>query len=162
MNKLRKALPLIAIIAVAAIFLRQHNRDYPIAAVFMISFSAIVLGFVSVLVYYIVCSKLLHIDNKWELKFKHFAMIALILMSLSITVDSPKPNADGSYPGEKPFKAVDENGWESHANDPKTVFCPHCNGTGQRINNLTGENGKCSSCGGSGMVSKWQSDHYIN
>lgn len=37
--------------------------------------------------------------------------------------------------------------------------CPHCYGTGQRVNNVTGIKGKCSSCGGDGEVSKDEYDH---
>lgn len=37
--------------------------------------------------------------------------------------------------------------------------CPHCFGTGQRVNNITGIRGECSSCGGKGTVSKEQYDH---
>lgn len=36
--------------------------------------------------------------------------------------------------------------------------CPHCYGTGQRVNNVTGIKGKCSSCGGDGEVTKDQYD----
>lgn len=37
--------------------------------------------------------------------------------------------------------------------------CPHCYGTGQRVNNVTGIKGKCSSCGGDGQVSKDEYGH---
>jgi len=37
--------------------------------------------------------------------------------------------------------------------------CPHCNGSGERINNVTGEYTTCSSCGGDGKVTKEQYDH---
>ena len=34
--------------------------------------------------------------------------------------------------------------------------CPHCDGSGNRINNLTGQYGDCSSCGGDGKVTEEQ------
>lgn len=39
--------------------------------------------------------------------------------------------------------------------------CPHCDGTGKRVNGLTGEYGSCSSCSGLGKVNKWKHDHYV-
>lgn len=36
--------------------------------------------------------------------------------------------------------------------------CPHCNGTGERMNTITGEYTSCSSCGGDGKVTKEQYD----
>ncbi len=39
-----------------------------------------------------------------------------------------------------------------------THDCPHCHGSGQRINNVTGIFGSCSSCGGTGKVSQEQYD----
>jgi hypothetical protein len=47
----------------------------------------------------------------------------------------------------------------SSSQNAETYTCPHCNGTGRRYNNITGVYGNCSSCGGSGKVSKWQYDH---
>lgn len=34
--------------------------------------------------------------------------------------------------------------------------CPHCDGNGVRMNNLTGQLGDCSSCGGDGRVTEEQ------
>jgi DnaJ-class molecular chaperone len=32
--------------------------------------------------------------------------------------------------------------------------CPHCNGAGERLNNVTGAFGTCNSCEGKGIVLK--------
>ncbi len=40
--------------------------------------------------------------------------------------------------------------------------CKHCGGNGQRLNQLTGNYGKCSSCNGRGKVNKWQYEHQAN
>ena len=32
--------------------------------------------------------------------------------------------------------------------------CPHCNGAGERVNNMTGAYGVCNSCQGKGIVPK--------
>ena len=36
--------------------------------------------------------------------------------------------------------------------------CPHCNGSGQRQNGVTGEYGKCNTCSGTGKLTKEQYD----
>ena len=41
---------------------------------------------------------------------------------------------------------------------PSSYDCPHCNGTGERMNTVTGEYTSCSSCGGDGKVTKEQYD----
>lgn len=40
--------------------------------------------------------------------------------------------------------------------------CKHCGGNGQRLNQLSGEYGRCSSCQGRGKVNKWQFEHQAN
>lgn len=51
--------------------------------------------------------------------------------------------------------------YSSRINKNKSVSsqsytCPHCNGLGGRTNNITGQFGECSSCGGDGRVTQEQ------
>jgi DnaJ-class molecular chaperone len=38
--------------------------------------------------------------------------------------------------------------------EPTHDVCPHCNGAGERLNNVTGVFGTCNSCEGKGIVLK--------
>ena len=44
------------------------------------------------------------------------------------------------------------------SNSQTSYDCPHCNGTGQRKNGVTGEYGKCNTCSGTGKLTKEQYD----
>lgn len=39
--------------------------------------------------------------------------------------------------------------------------CIHCDGTGKRVNQLTGAYGKCASCDGTGKVDQFKHDHFV-
>jgi hypothetical protein len=42
---------------------------------------------------------------------------------------------------------------EETVSSSEEVQCPHCDGAGQRMNQISGQYGDCASCGGDGMVS---------
>ena len=42
----------------------------------------------------------------------------------------------------------------SQTEEPSHDVCPHCNGAGERVNNVTGAYGVCNSCQGKGIVPK--------
>lgn len=46
----------------------------------------------------------------------------------------------------------------SSESNQSSYDCPHCNGTGQRKNGVTGEYGKCNTCSGTGKLTKEQYD----
>ncbi len=42
---------------------------------------------------------------------------------------------------------------QSDSQESSSEVCPHCNGSGERVNNVSGVYGMCSSCQGKGIVS---------
>ncbi len=73
------------------------------------------------------------------------------------------------------FKFCNSTDWNSKSNysspsnsstddiysTDNSYTCPHCDGTGKRINQLSGTYGTCSSCSGTGKVNKYKHDHYV-
>lgn len=47
------------------------------------------------------------------------------------------------------------------AKSVETYPCVHCDGSGRRVNQLSGTFGKCSSCDGKGKVDKYKHDHFV-
>lgn len=43
----------------------------------------------------------------------------------------------------------------------QTYTCVHCDGTGKRVNQLTGVYGKCASCDDTGKVDQFKHDHFV-
>lgn len=69
----------------------------------------------------------------------------------------------GFFTGNGSSSSSNSSSSNSTKNSPtieigKDYDCPHCYGTGQRTNGVTGQKGSCSSCGGDGHVSKEQYD----
>lgn len=153
MPKLKKFLPLVTVLSLMGLFLNSYNRNHPFTALFTILTLSLFVGWLMMLIYYFVCSKFYNKENRLQIKFKHTFMIAIILVSVQYIIDTygARENTDQSSSVET-----------SHNSNAKIQDCPHCGGTGQRMNQITGTFGKCASCKGSGKVSQWQSDHYTN
>lgn len=75
------------------------------------------------------------------------ASVAISVIVLgTMFVNQPAQSTERTFDYRKDFdkQAVD------------SYTCPHCAGLGGRVNQVTGHMGKCSSCGGDGLVTEEQ------
>jgi len=63
-------------------------------------------------------------------------------------------------PNEKKSETTEIPATENSAAN-ETYTCVHCDGTGKRVNQLTGTYGKCASCDGTGKVNQYKHDHSV-
>ena len=63
------------------------------------------------------------------------------------------------YGSTLPPEGSSYSGSSSSSSSDMTYTCKHCEGKGNRYNNVTGAYGKCASCGGAGRVNQWTHDH---
>src|SRR6185436_9463870 len=136
MERIKKVLPLFAVIAVVVLFTDRDFRSHPIGFTFFLFLGTLVIAWVLSLIYFLIVSKAYNSVNIFQLKFKHFFMATFIILSLGVGFS---PNAkDDAGPVSSKIEGntnkETEGGWVSHQNDEKTYACPHCNGQGQRLN----------------------------
>ncbi len=85
--------------------------------------------------------------SKQGISFKPIYFFSTVLVIL-ITLIPRSPNS----PSKQSTSTYSE----------KTYVCPHCKGSGERINMLTYKLGQCASCAGTGRINQFQHDHYSN
>ncbi len=79
--------------------------------------------------------------------FRKGAAIGLILITLSVY----EKTDDSSNSESLTNTSIQES---SDSNESSSEVCPHCDGAGERINNVSGVYGICATCNGKGIVSK--------
>ena len=87
--------------------------------------------------------------------YKFGAGTLLVMFTLITWAGNGKYDSSGNY--NSPYENYDSGG-SSPSSSGSNHTCPHCNGEGERINQLTGEYKDCSSCSGDGVVTQEQYD----
>lgn len=84
-----------------------------------------------------------------------YSVVAILFVGLLKFCNSIDLNSKSNYSTPTNSSADD-----IYSKD-NSYTCPHCDGTGKRVNGVTGVYGSCSTCNGTGKVNKWGHDHYV-
>ena len=140
----KKLLPFFAFISTVFMLLTLNDSGHLYFLLSFTFFISVVCSWFYLRIYFDISPWFYNKEKKSKIGFKYAFLLCYVIVSWLLIIDNE----------------LSETRSLSFTN-AKNYSCAHCDGIGERINQLTGKYGKCGTCKGTNQVSKQESGQYI-